>query len=463
MELPFLTARRQARSAMLELLLIGSLGFLGSFGHCASMCGPIVAAFALSAEPASPQNSQPSEQPAPRLRLRSLAFHGLLNLGRILSYGLTGAAIGAIGSVLIAGGQLAGVGSLLRQLMTLLTGLLLIWFGLVQIRPQWLPKLPILHPILQGALHHRLSQQMVQLSMQRRWWTPFFLGAVWGLIPCGFLYAAQIKAAETGNLWLGAATMLAFGLGTLPTLFGVGVSTTLLSADRRSQLFRMGGWVTLSVGVLTLLRTGSTMADYTGQAALICLGLALIARPLGRVWPTLLRYRRALGVGAFLLSVAHTLHMLEHAWAWNLRAVLFMLPQHQWGIAAGAGALILMLPAALTSFNWAQQHLKIWRRLHLLAVPALVLAVAHCVLIGSNFLGGWQITAWNRLLVSLLLTGTAGLLLLRTQWCWALVGLKQLYLPPHPVQAHPVQSPAQNLAQNPVQNSTQDSLNQTDS
>ncbi|MFM7425936.1 MAG: sulfite exporter TauE/SafE family protein [Elainella sp.] len=411
---------------MLDLLLIGSLGFLGSFGHCASMCGPLVAAFALSAEPVD----QPQPLFLTRSSLNLLVFHGLLNLGRIFSYAATGAAIGAIGSVLIAGGQLAGVGSVLRQLITLLTGLLLIWLGLVQIRPQWLPKLPILHPLLQAGLHQRLSQRMVQLSMQRHWWTPFWLGAIWGLIPCGFLYTAQIKAAETGSLWLGAGTMLAFGLGTLPTLFGVGVSTTLLSADRRSQLFRLGGWVTLTVGVLTLLRTGNTMADYTGHAALFCLGLALIARPLGRIWPAPLRYRRALGVGAFVLSLAHTLHMVEHAWGWNFRALLFMLPQHQWGIAAGAGALLFMLPAALTSFNWAQQHLKLWRRLHLLAVPALLLAVMHCVLIGSNFLGSWQTSAWNWLWVGLLSSSTIGLLLLRVRWFWALLGLEKFYLPP---------------------------------
>jgi len=68
---------------------------------------------------------------------------------------------------------------------------------------------------------------------------------VWGLIPCGFLYA--IKAAETGNLWRDAA-VLAFGLGTLPTMLGVGVSTSLVSADRRSQLFRLGGWITSPLG-----------------------------------------------------------------------------------------------------------------------------------------------------------------------------------------------------------------------
>lgn len=401
---------------MVDLLLICSLGFFGSFGHCASMCGPIVAAFALSAAPAG--------QAAPPVRPWS--FHLLLNLGRLLSYLLTGLGIGALGSVLIMGGQLAGVGSALRQVMTGLTGLLLIWFGLSQIGH--LPRLPLLHP-LAGELHQALSRKMLHLSLSRRWWTPFLLGAVWGLIPCGFLYAAQIKAAETGSLGRGAATMLAFGLGTMPTMLGVGLSAAHLSADRRSQLAQIGGWITLTVGLLTLLRTGSTMVDYTGHAALLCLGLALAARPVSRIWAAPLRYRRLLGVGAFLLAVAHTLHMVEHAWQWKLEALLFMLPQHQWGIWAGVGALLLLLPAAATSFDRAQR-LKHWRRLHLLTVPALLLTATHCILVGSQYWGGWRISFWNQLAVGLLLAAVAGLLLLRRRWFWSLLQLEDYYVAP---------------------------------
>jgi uncharacterized protein len=404
---------------MLDLLLICSLGFLGSFGHCAGMCGPITAAFALSAG-----------QPETASKWQSVCFHLLLNLGRILSYGLAGAGIGALGSVLIAGGQLAGIGSWLRQSMTILTGSLLIWFGLTQIRPGWLPRVPLLHLLAQPEFHQHLSQKMVKLSLVRRWWTPFLLGALWGLIPCGFLYTAQIKAAETGSLWWGAATMLAFGIGTVPTMVGVGFSTALVSADRRSQLFRMGGWVTLIIGVVTLLRTGNMMVDYTGYAALICLMLALMARPINRLWTAPLRYRRALGVGAFVLSLLHTLHMVEHAWQWNIQALSFMLPQHQWGIGAGIAALVLMTPAALTSFDQAQRWLgQGWRTLHLLAVPALILAAAHCILVGSHYLGAWQLTDWNRVAVGLLSMVVAAILLIRCRWVWSVLGIEKFYGP----------------------------------
>jgi uncharacterized protein len=415
---------------MLDFLLVLGLGFLGSFGHCAGMCGPITAAFALSTQPTSASRSIPASSPNQSFRWSQIRFHVLLNLGRVLSYALIGAVIGAVGSVVIASGQLAGIGSDLRRIMALVTGGLLIWFGLVQLSPG-LPKLPLLHPLLQGQWHQRLSQAMLQLSLHRRWWTPFLLGIVWGLIPCGFLYAAQIKAAETGNLWIGGATMLAFGLGTLPTMLGVGVSASMLSADRRSQLFRLGGWITLLIGILTVMRTGDTMVDYTGHAALICLVLALIARPISRLASGLLQYRRALGVGAFVLSVAHVLHMVEHSWGWNLQALFFMMPRHQWGIWAGAIALVLMMPAAFTSFDQAQKWLgNGWRALHLLAVPALVLVAIHCALIGSHYLGAGQISGWNKAAVTVLSLTVLAVFLIRWRWIWSFLSWEKFYVAP---------------------------------
>jgi sulfite exporter TauE/SafE len=405
---------------MLDLLLIIALGFLGSFGHCVGMCGPLTVAFSLSNQEKKPSSWQ-----------QQLYFHILLNLGRIVSYALVGAGIGALGSVLISSGQMAGIGSDLRRWIAILTGVMLVWFGLVQIKPDFLPRLPVLHPLTQGSWHNRLSAAMVKLSLQKSWWTPALLGMVWGLIPCGFLYAAQIKAAETGNLWRGAATMLAFGLGTLPTMLGVGVSTSLVSADRRSQLFRLGGWLTLTIGLLTLLRTGDMMVDYTGHAALICLMLALIARPISRLWSSPLRYRRALGVGAFVLSLAHTSHMLEHTLQWNFTALPFLLPMHQLGMGAGALGLVFMTPAALTSFDRIQRYLgKRWRQIHLLGVPAVLLSTIHAVLIGSHYLGGLE-WAWETKLRVVLLGGvTLGVLLVRLRQFWSILSLKEFYVPP---------------------------------
>jgi sulfite exporter TauE/SafE len=402
---------------MLDLLLIATLGFLGSFGHCAGMCGPITVAFSLSQ-----QQEKPSWQ-------QQICFHGLLNLGRLLSYALVGAGIGALSSVLIAGGQFAGVDSALRQVMAILTGILLIWFGLSQINPESVPHLPLLHPLSQKNWHNRLSSGMVKLSLSSHWWTPALLGIVWGLIPCGFLYAAQIKAAETGDPWIGSVTMLAFGLGTLPLMLGVGLVGSLVSGDRRSQLFRMGGWLTLTIGILTLLRTGD-MIDYTGHASLVCLMLALIARPISRLWGQPLRCRRALGVGAFILALAHIGHTLTMGW--NVQAIPFLLPTHQIGSWAGIVSLALLTPLALTSFDRMVKRLgRHWRSLHLLSVPAFILAAVHTILLGSHYLGGFEQSLVNQ--IAAVVLGAIALLvvLVRSRHFWSFLALEKFYVFPH--------------------------------
>ncbi len=404
---------------MVDLWLVAALGFLGSFGHCVGMCGPLAVAFGLG----KPSGSNQSWQ-------HPLSFHLLLNLGRIGSYALVGGAIGAMGSVLVAGGQLAGIDSGVRRGMAIATGLLLIWLGLSNLAPGYLPKLPFLHPLLSGKLHERLLAAMSRVSQQTGWWTPMLLGMVWGLIPCGFLYAAQIKAAEVGNIWQGMVTLLAFGAGTLPAMVGVGVSSGLMSRDRRHQLFRLGGWVTLLIGIATLFRSDA-MNDLSGHASLLLLMLALLARPMGRLWAAPLRYRRGLGVAAFVLAIAHSLHQLDHTFNWQWQAVGFMLPNHQLGVWLGVLALGLLLPAALTSFDgWVQRLGRYWRWLHLLTLPALVLITLHAILIGSSYLGGLQWSTPQKLLSVGLVTSVMLVLLIRHRWVWQIIGLESFYMPP---------------------------------
>lgn len=402
---------------IIDLLLIGVLGFLGSFGHCLGMCGPLTVAFSLSDESLSS-------------RKIPFQFYLLLNLGRILSYALVGAMIGGVGSVLIASGQMAGIGSFFRQGIAILTGILLIILGLAQINPTVFHRFPIIHPLSPQNLHDRLSKLMVNISLQNHGFTPLLLGLIWGFIPCGFLYTAQIKAAETGNISLGILTMLAFGLGTFPTMLGVGILTQKFTADRRSQLFRLGGWITLLIGILTLLRTGNHV-DYSGYGSLICLIIALISRPISRLWSQPLKYRRVFGVGAFVLAVVHSVQMLDHTFQWNLTGFDFMIPQHQGGILAGGLAFLLMVPLAITSFDKIQTQLGIlWRRIHLLAVPAFILAVIHVLLIGSNYLGGFELTLMIKIRVALLLLLSLVVLLIRYPNVWLLFGLEKFYVAP---------------------------------
>lgn len=383
-----------AMSIALDLFLISTLGLFGSFGHCAGMCGPLSVSFALSQQSQQKQSNQ----------LGSFGFHLLLNLGRIISYGLVGIVLGSLGSLFFT--------TWLRQGMAIATGLILIWLGLSRILAQNSLQIPILFSA-QANLHQILNRGMNQVATTKTWLTPLILGLFWGLIPCGFLYIAQIKAVETGSIWQGFLTMLAFGLGTVPVMVGLGVYAAKFSADRKHQLYQLGGWITLIIGILTLLRT-QAMIDYTGHGALILLVLALVAKPVSRWWSGLLTFRRLIGVGAYILAIAHALHMLDHSLNWNLRVVSFMLPHHQRGLLLGVLALILMTPAALTSSDRWQQILgSSWRKIHLLSVPALILVAIHTIFLGSHYLGELNFTWHNQARAIAIGLVTCGVIALR--------------------------------------------------
>ncbi len=80
----------------------------------------------------------------------------------------------------------------------------------------------------------------------------------------------------------------------------------------------------------------------------------------------------------------------------------------------GIIAFLLLVPAALTSRDKLQKNLgKYWRQIHLLSIPALILAVIHAVLIGTHYLGGIDETLLNQLLVVGLVLMTLAVLILR--------------------------------------------------
>jgi hypothetical protein len=123
--------------------------------------------------------------------------------------------------------------------------------------------------------------------------------------------------------------------------------------------------------------------------------------------------------------------MLDHTLQWNVDAFFFMVPMQQWAIASGILALVLMTPAAFTSFDRLQKSLgKRWRYIHLLAVPALILAAIHTVLIGSHYLGqlegGWD----NKVMSAIASLLVIGVLLVRSRWLWSVLSLEKFYVPP---------------------------------
>jgi DMSO/TMAO reductase YedYZ heme-binding membrane subunit len=108
-----------------------------------------------------------------------------------------------------------------------------------------------------------------------------------------------------------------------------------------------------------------------------------------------------------------------------------MIPQHQLGIIAGGLALLLMIPAAITSFDHIQNYLGIvWRKIHLLAVPALIFIVIHALLIGSNYFGRFDLTFFDQLRGFIFIIVTLMVLLIRYLPIWSILGLEKFYVAP---------------------------------
>lgn len=149
-------------------------------------------------------------------------------------------------------------------------------------------------------------------------------------------------------------------------------------------------WAVAAVPALALLagaltdglgaNPAQTLIQETGEWALRWLWLTLLVTPLREMaaLPALLRYRRTLGVTAFVYAV---LHLLSYAWldkGWVVDDIVADVFKRNF-ILVGMLTFALMLPLALTSFNAAIRALggRRWQLLHKLVYVASLLGLLH--------------------------------------------------------------------------------------
>lgn len=117
------------------------------------------------------------------------------------------------------------------------------------------------------------------------------------------------------------------------------------------------------------------LGNWSIRMLLITLAVSSIARLAHR--PALIRYRRMLGLFAFLYVCLHLLGYALLLAGAELAAILSDFSKRPY-IIAGGSALLLLIPLALTSTRSAQRRLKRnWTRLHKLIYPAVILGVVH--------------------------------------------------------------------------------------
>jgi hypothetical protein len=197
--------------ALAAMLL--AAGLAGGLGHCPGMCGPLVLAQV---------GARLERVPAARMgELHRIVAAALLpyHLGRATAYGALGAAAAATAGTL---GSMPGLRWLSAGLLLLAAAVFLAnalrRFGLARARAGR----PGCAAAARKPWARALTARLRALLGTPTGWRGYALGFALGFLPCGLLYGALAAAAASGNPAAGGIGMLAFALGTAPSLVAIG-------------------------------------------------------------------------------------------------------------------------------------------------------------------------------------------------------------------------------------------------
>jgi len=240
--------------------------------HCVAMCGGINLSQCLGkgasgagglapAAAAIPRTTSrlPSRLPSASALVPALLYNG----GRVISYTVIGAVVGALGSVLTVSGRFQGVVQLAAGVFMVIMGITML--GMFPALRRFTPRMPKLFA-------RKIDGQKAAGG------SPLFIGLLNGLMPCGPLQAMQLYALSTGSPLRGGLSMLLFSLGTLPLMFILGAAS---SAFMNTPKF---GAMVLKIGAVLVTVMGLTMfTNGWGLGGLPSLRAALRMNPAGAV------------------------------------------------------------------------------------------------------------------------------------------------------------------------------------
>ncbi len=218
--------------SLVAVFLVGLLSGV----HCLGMCGSIVGIFT-------------AQVPAHAARW---PFHLAYSSGRIASYVVAGALVGAVGQAGLLMRDAVPVQHLLFALSSLMLVLLGLYLAGVSGAVRQLERLG-------GTLWKHLQPWTAKLLPVNTVPRALGLGVLWGWLPCGLVYSVLLTALAGGNALRGALIMLAFGLGTLPNLMAIGLFWESVRSWVQSPRVRLSaGLLVVLFGVYGLTKVGYT-------------------------------------------------------------------------------------------------------------------------------------------------------------------------------------------------------------
>ncbi len=217
----------------IDIIIILTTAFLGSFGHCIGMCGGIVMAY----------SSTKLDQNVSYLQ--ETFSHLAYNFGRVTTYTFLGGIFGYLGKVLAFSPTMKGILFALTGVLMLLSGLSLLGNIKFLNSAEW-----------SVSKYHWYQQSFRKLIASKSYKSFYFLGMLNGIIPCGLVYTFAIFAASTANPFSGMLVMATFGLATIPALFFLGfVSKFLQKGSLRHTMMKLSALLIIVYGLFTLAKS----------------------------------------------------------------------------------------------------------------------------------------------------------------------------------------------------------------
>jgi protein-disulfide isomerase/sulfite exporter TauE/SafE len=220
--------------------LVFVIGLVASVSSCIAVTGGLLVA-------AAAKYNETTANLTPMRRMKPLIY---FNAGRVLSYTLLGGAIGALGSALTLSPGINGVLTIIASVVMVLLGLQML--KLLPAVTRFLPTMPKAF----GHYIHDLAERDANGGA-------FVLGAVTFFLPCGFTQALQLYVLAKGSFAVGALTMLAFSLGTLPALLSLSAMSSFLSGGFQRRFLTFAGAAVVILGLFNI-QSGLTLAATAG-------------------------------------------------------------------------------------------------------------------------------------------------------------------------------------------------------
>ncbi|MEI6622212.1 MAG: sulfite exporter TauE/SafE family protein [Actinomycetes bacterium] len=238
------------------MLLVFTLGLTAGVSTCMAMVGGLVLGF--SASHAAKLAAVGKTAPSFITRMRpQFAF----NVGRIVGFGILGAALGALGSSLSLPTNVTAILILSVAVVMFLLGIRLT--GVSPRMAAWSPKLPAgLSRVLgiNGSAEASYSDTRTAL-----------IGTATFFLPCGFTQAVQVFALSTASPVTAGLVMATFALGTTPGLLALASVPEITTGKRQVSVLRVVGVVVLAFALINV-SSGLRLLGVTFGSAAVAAG-----------------------------------------------------------------------------------------------------------------------------------------------------------------------------------------------